>query len=65
MRHIDDLRFEIEALKVHALRSNNESLSASADFMTDTLNSLEQSLNERDEPINTPWAFPVGRSDND
>jgi hypothetical protein len=49
MRHIDDLRFEIEALKVHALRSNNESLSASADFMTDTLNSLEQSLNERDE----------------
>ena len=46
MRHIDDLRFEIEALKDHATRSNNETLMASACFMADTLNSLERFLTE-------------------
>jgi hypothetical protein len=67
MRHIDDLRFEIEALKDHATRSSNETLMASACFMADTLNSLERFLTESErkatvEPINKPWAFPVGRS---
>ena len=70
MRHIDDLRFEIEALKDHATRSSNETLMASACFMADTLNSLERFLTESErtspgKPINKPWAFPVGRSDND
>ena len=44
MRHIDDLRFEIEALKVHALRSNNEALLASANFMAETLDDHEEIL---------------------
>ena len=46
MRHIDDLRFEIEALKDHATRSSNETLMASACFMADTLNSLERFLTQ-------------------
>ena len=49
MRHIDDLRFEIEALKDHATRSNNETLMASACFMADTLNSLERFLTESEQ----------------
>ena len=70
MRHIDDLRFEIEALKDHATRSSNETLMASACFMADTLNSLERFLTDSErkavvEPINKPWAFPVGRLDNE
>ena len=77
MRHIDDLRFEIEALKDHATRSSNETLMASACFMADTLNSLERFLTEAYDIDNDAqkelqrrlsertWAFPVGRSDND
>ena len=52
-RQIDALRFEIEALKDHAMRSIDPTLMESACFMCETLQNLEQFLvdNERKEVI--------------
>jgi hypothetical protein len=68
MRHIDDLNFELNACLDRAKKTKDEPLVNSLLFCLLTIDELEKTIKSEDKivaPINTPWAFPVGRLENE
>jgi hypothetical protein len=79
MRHIDDLNFELNACLDRAKKIKDDALVNGLLFSLLTLDELEKTIKSEDKIVTpqvtaldgvtplgiTPWAFPVGRSDND